>query len=138
MQTKPLYLTCIAVSISFLISCSYVNYTPRNQSQRDAARPSPVLLNRIIEFREKYFGWPVSKDEFIYKDPRYKEAFAGFPYLSTQFKIIDGDNMIFYFDQHIKDEENYKTTGKTDLNAFHGKATFYKQNGTFIWKVKMY
>jgi len=138
MQTKPFHLTCIVLAVSFLISCAYTTYSPRSKFQRDAARPSPVLLDRIIEFREKYFGWPVSKEDFISKDPRYKQSFAGFPYLSTQFKTIDADNMIFYFDQHIKDEEKYNATQKTDLNAFHGKVTFYKQGGIFVWKIKMY
>jgi len=81
--------------------------------------------------------WPHTREEFMLANSKYKKSMSDFPYLTTRFKIINPDKMMFYFDQHIKDVENYKEQQKTDLNAYSGEVKFYKENGKFIWKIKM-
>ena len=44
-----------------------------------------------------------------------KEAFAGFPYLTTKFKVIDNNTMTFSFTEHQKDVQKYKETQLVDL-----------------------
>ena len=46
---------------------------------------------------------------------------------------------IIYDDKgfNIKDIENYKKTNKVDLNSYGGSVRFFKENGKFIWKLKM-
>lgn len=142
MQTKPLGSLVIAVSLFFVLGCDTlyipVTYTPRSRQKKNAHRPSIVLIDMIVEFRERYNSWPYSKEQFTSKDPRYKELFIGFPYQHTRFDVIDQDNMIFYFDQHVKDEEHYKEYQTIDLNAYRGEVKFYKENGRFLWKTRMY
>ena len=46
--------------------------------------------------------------------------------------------MVFYFDQHVKDVANYNATRKVDLNSYAGEVRFYKEEGKFLWKIKMY
>jgi hypothetical protein len=134
---KSLYLLTALVWILPLCSCHYATYTPRSRSQQQLAKPSIVLLDRIVEFRENFNEWPLSKEYFMAKGPRYKEVFNGFRYLYTEFKIVDNDHLLFYFDQHIKDEAAYRETGLTDLNKLNGVVKFYKQDGKFLWKIRM-
>ena len=94
-------------------------------------------MERIVEFREKYNVWPASKEEFMAKDPRYSAAFEEFPYLSAKFKIVDMDNMIFYFKQNLKNIENYEKNGVRDALSYHGYVKFYKEGGKFLWKMKV-
>jgi len=122
----------------FSASCNYVTYSPRSKKQVQQEKPSVVLLNRIIEFREEFNSWPLSKVDYMYKAEKYRESFAGFPYAQTEFKLIDNNTMIFYFHEHIKDTRNYQQTGKIDLNSYGGEVKFYKEKDTFIWKLKMY
>jgi len=132
----------MAVSLFFLLGCDPlyipVTYTPRSRQKKNANRPSIFLIDMIVEFRERYNSWPYSKEQFISKDPRYKESFVGFPYQRTRFDVIDLDNMIFYFDQHAKDGERYNETHAIDLNSYRGEVKFYKEDGRFLWKTKMY
>lgn len=131
--------TLLLVSVLVLfISCQHLTYTPRSKRQQQVAKPSVVLIDRIVDFREKYNAWPFSKEEFIYKDSKYKEAFEGFPYLNTHFNVIDNDKMTFVFTQHRKDVQLYEQSRKTDLNALGGEVRFYKEKDKFIWKIKMY
>lgn len=102
------------------------------------AKPSIVLLDRIIEFREENNAWPFSKEEFINTGVKYREAFAGFPYLKTTFKVVDNNTMTFSFSEHQKDVEKYKETQQVDLNSYGGQARFYKEGEKFMWKLKMY
>lgn len=120
-----------------LASCEYTTYTPRSRRQQQLAKPSMVLLDRIIEFRETFNEWPLSKEYFMAQGPRYKEAFNGFNYLYTEFRIVDNDNLLFYFDQYVKDNAAYKETGLVDLNKLNGVVKFYKQDGKFLWKIRM-
>jgi hypothetical protein len=113
-------------------------YRPHSKKQQQEAKPSIVLLERIIQFRENYQQWPNSKEDFMSRDRKYKEAFTGFKYLYTEFKIIDSDRMIFYFLQNVKDEDKYNSSGKIDLNRYGGEVKFYKEGGKLIWKMKMY
>jgi hypothetical protein len=113
-------------------------YRPHSKKQQQEAKPSVVLLERIIQFRESYQQWPVSKEDFMSRDRQYKEAFNGFKYLYTEFKIADNDQMTFYFLQHVKDEAEYNASGKIDLNRYGGEVNFYKEKGKFIWKIRMY
>lgn len=136
---KKTYLTAWVLLLALCFSaCNYVTYTPRTKRQKQLAKPSVVLLENIVHFRETYNEWPSSKDDFTSRGTRYKESFQGFRYLYTQFKIADADNMTFYFDQHVQDVDNYKTTQQTDLNAYRGEVKFYKEKGKFVWKLKMY
>jgi hypothetical protein len=68
---------------------------------------------------------------------KYKDALHGFKYQNTRFKIIDQDNMIFYFSDHVKDAANFESTERIDLNSYGGRVKFYKRDGKFLWKIKM-
>lgn len=130
----------IVLSFAFLIlsGCEYITFTQHTKKQRQLAKPSTLLLVFILEFREKNNAWPISKNDFAFKSVKYKHAISEFPYLNIRFKIIDQDNMIFYFDSHIDDVENEKTTKKLVVNAYGGEVRFYKESGKFLWKTKMY
>lgn len=134
---KSLYLLAALACLLWLTSCNHVTYTPRSRTQQQLAKPSMLLLDRIVEFRETFNEWPLSKEYFMAKGPRYKEAFNGFKYLYTEFKIVDNDNLLFYFDQHLRDEAAYRESGLADLNKLNGVVKFYKQDGKFLWKIKM-
>ena len=45
--------------------------------------------------------------------------------------------MVFSFSEHVKDIQHYKETNKIDLNSYAGNVRFFKENGKFIWKLKM-
>jgi hypothetical protein len=113
-------------------------YTPRSKKNIQREKPSVILLNRIIEYREEFNGWPYSKEGFISKGKKYFDAFNGFPYLGMQFKVISDDKMIFYFFDHVKDNKNMNESGMIELHSYHGKVYFYKSNNKFIWKLKMH
>jgi hypothetical protein len=134
---KSLYLLTAVLWMMMLSSCQYVTYTPRSRTQQQLAKPSIVLLDRIVEFRQNFNEWPLSREYFMAKGQRYREAFNGFNYLHTDFKIIDNDNLHFYFSQHIVDEAAYRESGKVDVNSLGGVVKFYKQDGKFLWKIKM-
>lgn len=119
-------------------SCNYFSFTPRSKKNKSKEKPSILIFDRIVDFRNEQLSWPVSKADFISKGIKYYEVFNDFPYQQTSFKVIDSNNMIFYFSQHIKDVKQYKKTGKTELNDYSGRATFYKYNGKFIWNLKMH
>jgi hypothetical protein len=129
------------VTVFLLVTCSsgcnYFTFTPRSKKMVQREKPSIVLLDRIIEFREENNAWPFSKEEFTSKGQKYKEAFEGFPYLKTVFKVIDNNTMTFSFYEHIKDVQNYQQTEKIDLNSYNGQVRFNKENDKFIWKIKM-
>jgi hypothetical protein len=120
-----------------LTSCNIFTYTPRTKRQVQREKPSVVLLQRMVEFREEFNSWPFSMEEFISKGQKYKDAIAGFPYRQTKFDVLDNNTMIFIFFDHKEDAYNYKQTGLTDLNSYHGQVRFYKEKDKFIWKLKM-
>lgn len=91
----------------------------------------------MVDFRKEQMSWPVSKADFISKGMKYYEVFNDFPYQQTSFKVIDSNNMVFSFSQHIKDVKHDQKTGKTELNDYSGRVIFYKLNDKFIWKLKM-
>jgi len=126
---------CLAI-IAFA-SCNYFTYTPRTKRQVQREKPSVVLLQRMVEFREEFNSWPFTMEEFIGKGQKYKEAIQGFPYRQTKFDVIDNNTMIFSFFDHKKDAENYKQTTLVDLNSYNGYVKFYKEKDKFIWKLKM-
>jgi len=125
-------------STSQLISCSVTTYTPRSKKQQQLAKPSIVLIENIVHYRESFGEWPVSKEQLVAKGTKYKDSFLGFPYHTARFKIIDNDNMVFYFSEHKQDVAKYKETQKVDLNSLGGEVKFYKKDGKFLWKIKMY
>lgn len=127
---------CMFLLVS-LVACSHVTYTPRSKKKVQREKPSVVLLNRIIEFREEFNAWPFSKEEFISKGIKYREAFEGFPYLQARFKVIDNNTMTFSFYEHITDVRNFQQTQQVDLNSYAGEVKFYKEKDKFIWKLKM-
>lgn len=135
------YATCISLALALLISfsgCGLVTYTPHTRKQQQKAKPSIVLIQRIIEFREEFNAWPLSKEEFIYKSQKYKDAFNDFPYLSVVFRPIDNDRMTFIFTEHKKDVQLARENKQIDLNSFGGEVRFYKEKNQFVWKIKMY
>jgi hypothetical protein len=146
LTTNQLNFTIIISALSLFHDCNcgppdstlIPIYTPHSKEQQQRAKPSIFLIESIIEFREAYNTWPISKQEFTAKKTKYKEAFIDFYYLNTQFKIKDNDNMTFYFSAYIKDEQRYEKTQRIDLNSYGGEVKFYKENDKFIWKIRMY
>ncbi len=138
MRLTTLKIAVLSLALLILYGCNYISYTPHTKKQQQGAKPSVVLLNYVVEFREKNNAWPNSKAEFAATSAKYKQAINEFPYLNIRFKVIDQDKMTFYFDSHIYDVEKQKTINKLDLNAYGGEVRFYKENGKFLWKTKMY
>ena len=136
-MTRVLKNSIVFACIIFFASCNYVTFTPRSKKNIQREKPSVVLLNRMIEYREEFNSWPYSKEEFIGKGRKYKEAFEGFPYLQMSFKVIDNDRMNFFFYDHKRDHEKYERTGLIDLGSYGGVVKFKKENNRFIWKLKM-
>lgn len=130
-------LPVIALVLTFA-SCQYTTYSVRSKRDQQRAKPSMVLVQSIADFRERYGSWPLSKEELMYKDARYRQVFTGFPYKDVRFKIVDADNMIFSFDQHVQDITNYNESQQVDLNAYRGEVKYYMQNGKVLWKLKMF
>ncbi|HEX6191902.1 MAG TPA: hypothetical protein VFZ42_06045 [Chitinophagaceae bacterium] len=124
--------------LSFASSCNTITYTPRGKKNIQKEKPSPALLDKIVSFREDFNSWPFSKEEMTGKGGIYRTAFDGFPYMQVRFKVIDHNNMVFYFSDHRRDVQNYKETQKIDLNSYGGEVKFYKEKEKFIWKIKMY
>ena len=137
-MTKGIKNSIIISCIVFFTSCNYFTYTPRSKKNIQREKPSVVLLNRIIEYREEFHDWPYSQQGFASKGKKFMDAFEGFPYLETRFKVIDDDRMIFFFSDHKKDNERYEKTRQIDLNSYGGEVKFYKKDNKFIWKLKMH
>lgn len=123
---------------SLMLSCSQLTYSPKSKRQQQLAKPSIAVISSIVDYREQYGTWPANLYELQQKDIKYREAFKGFPYLHTDFKIKDIDNMVFNFSQHTTDDYNFRQTGVTDLNSYQGEVRFTKKNGKIIWKIKMH
>jgi hypothetical protein len=122
----------------FLASCSDYTYRLKGKRKTQEQKPSVALLNKIIDFREGYNAWPFSKEEFMRAGPNYREAFDGFPYRQTIFKVIDNNTMTFYFSENLTDIKAYERSGKKDLNSYSGEVRFYREKDKFLWKLKMY
>jgi cbb3-type cytochrome oxidase subunit 3 len=137
-MNRTVRLITIPVIVLFLISCNYFTYTPKSRKNIKEEQPSIVLLSAIADFRIEQDRWPVSKEDFISKGKKYLDAFSGFRYNNTNFKIIDSNKMVFFFSDHVKDAEKYKETEQYDLNSYRGTVKYYKENGKFVWKLKMY
>ena len=127
----------VFAGVVFFTSCNKVTYIPRSKKNIQREKPSVVLLNRIIEYREEFYSWPYSKEGFMSKGKKYKEAFEGFPYLQMTFKVIDDNRMNFFFSDHKRDHERYERTGQIDLGSYGGVVKFKKANNRFVWKIKM-
>jgi len=123
--------------ILFITSCNYFSFTPRSKNNKSKEEPSILIFDRIVDFRIEQMGWPVSKTDFISKGKKYEEVFKDFSYQYTTFTIIDSNRMNFSFSEHIKDIREYEKTNKSELNQYRGTARFFKENGKFIWKLKM-
>ena len=130
-------LTFFLLLVMIAAGCNYVTYTPRNRKKQQREKPSIVLLDRIIAYREEFNSWPFSKEEFISKGQKYREAFDGFPYARTEFKVKNNNTMTFAFYEHISDRKRYRETGQLDLNGYWGEVRFFKEKDKFIWKIKM-
>lgn len=127
----------VALVTLFLVSCNYVTYTPRSKNNINREKPSIILFERIVDFRIEQMGWPTSRQDFISKGLRYYEVMNDFKYATTTFKIVDSNNMVFSFGNHIQDIKNQKESEKIDLHSYGGRVTFYKENDKFLWKLKM-
>ena len=92
--------------VTALLSCNHFTATPHSKKQQLMERPSPFLCDRIVDFRIAEGGWPTSKLDFSNKGIKYYEAIKDFPYQTTDFKIKDSTEMIFYFSNNIKDINN--------------------------------
>jgi len=117
--------------------CNYVTYNPKGKKKQLQATPSVLIFDRMVDFRIKEGGWPISMEDFKSKDIRYYEVVNEFPYQTTQFKIKDSNNMVFYFSDHISDQKEYDKTRKVDLNSYNGNVRFWKEGDKFLWKIKM-
>ena len=133
---KHLYFVALA-SLTLLASCDHFVYTPKHRSQKRREKPSIFICERIIDFRLEEGRWPVSREDLIHKGKKYYDAFAGFKYSYTEFKIKDSSNMTFYFEDHIADETTYQLTGKSELNAYGGRIRFFKVKDKYAYKIKM-
>ena len=127
----------VSALLVVLGSCNYFTYTPRSKAAVRRAAPSILLLEKIADFRVEQHSWPVSREDFISKGIKYYDAYKSFNYTQTEFKVIDSNTMIFYFTGHIVDVEDYKTSQKTNLNSYNGRAKFFRQNDKFVWKLTM-
>jgi len=134
---KNLFLITFIFSLLAVESCSYVSYTPKSKAKRLQEQPSILIFDRIVDFRIEQRGWPVSRQDFISKGIKYYEVFDGFQYQTTSFNVIDSNTMDFYFRDHIKDIEKEKRTRRTDINSYNGSVHFYKENGKFLYRIKM-
>ncbi len=133
---KTIILFFVAGAI-LLISCRNFTYIPKSKKKQLRETPSVLIFDRIVDFRIEQGGWPTSKEDFISKGTKYYEVFNDFPYLTTIFKIADSNRMIFFFSDHIKDKTRYNETKQTDVNSYNGSVKFWKENGKFLWKIKM-
>lgn len=133
---KFLHITTLLLIITSFTECNYFTFTPRSRYNKKHEMPSVILLSKIIEYREEFGEWPFSKENFIARGTKYKDAFAEFRYLYTKFDIVDNDKMNFTFSQHIKDVATYKSTNKIDLNGYGGEVRFYKKGNKFTWKAR--
>jgi hypothetical protein len=128
----------IYAAILALQSCNYITVTSYNTKKKIILeKPSAFLCERIVDFRIAEGGWPISKLDFLNKGIKYYEAIKDFPYQTIEFKIKDSTEMTFYFNNHIKDIENYNKTKKVNLKSFNGKIKFWKKGDKFLWKIKM-
>jgi hypothetical protein len=118
--------------------CNYYNYTPRSKRAKYQAKPSIFVFSSIADFRLTQGRWPVSLADLTGKNAEYMKALKGFQYGYAHFRIIDSNNMVFTFSDHITDVKNNNYTGLTELNSLGGKARFSKKNAKFVWKVKMH
>ncbi len=141
-MTRPIhacFTSCVlAVLLLAMSSCSMTTYSVRSKYNKQFEKPSVALIEKIVAYREKYNEWPPSKEALVSRDIAYRDAFDGFPYLYTKFKVNSIDEMVFYFDQHIRDVKNYEATKKVDLNTYRGEVKFYRSGEHFLWKIKMY
>ena len=133
------FFLCVVLAVSSLqlVSCNYLTYTPRSKSSVRREKPSIMVLNSIVEFRNEHRRWPENTYELTNSSVRWYKAFEGFPYNYTRFKITDSNNMTFYFADHVQDRASANETGLVDLNSYNGQAKFYPENGKFVWKLKM-
>ncbi len=125
------------ICICIMSNCNYISYTPHSKTRRLIERPSPIICDRIVDFRLEAGGWPISKQDFMNKGLKYYEAIIDFPYQTTSFKIKDSTEMTFYFYDHIADIKKEAKTKKTDLNGFNGNIHFWKEGGRFLWEINM-
>lgn len=128
----------LLICITGFTACRFFTYTPRSKKNIHREQPSIVLLNRIVDYRLEQQTWPFSREDFMSKGKKYQEAFQGFRYSETRFKIQDSNTMTFFFSGHIQDLENYRQSGKVDLNSYGGEVKFYFENDRYLWKLKMY
>jgi hypothetical protein len=132
-----LHKTLFSLSLLTFISCGMTNYSIRSKKKKHMEMPSLVIMDNIVDFRTINGYWPASKEELMFRDKKYYSSFENFKYLSTKFKIVDNENMVFYFWDHVDDEKNYSNTGKVDLNSYQGSVTFYRMDEKFLWKMNM-
>jgi len=137
MTTLPVKKIFVPIIAAFLLLACTNIVLPRSNKNKQKEKPSVMLLNSFVDFRMEQGVWPVSKNDFISKGKKYAESFAGFRYNSTRFKIIDNDQMVFYFSDHVRYAAKYEPN-TVDLSDLAGEAKFYKENGKFLWKLKMY
>lgn len=131
------FITISIVFLCFVSACKNVTYIPKSKKKQSLATPSVLIFDRMVDFRIEQGYWPNSLQEFTSKGIKYYDVMKDFKYLETSFKIKDSNRMVFYFSNHIKDEQRYKETKEIDLNSYSGSAKFWKENNKFIWSIKM-
>jgi hypothetical protein len=134
---KHLYVVAILSLFLLVSACNYITYTPRNKNQVRREKPSLLIYERIVDFRLDQGRWPATKEDLITKGKKYYEAFDGFKYNYTHFKIKDSNTMTFYFSDHVADRANYDQTQLIDVNAYGGQVRFFKVKDKYAWKIKM-
>lgn len=117
-------------------ACNNVNYTPRSKHNKMRMRPHISLYDKIADYRAEMGFWPASQSDMLLQGGKYKDAWDGYIYTETNFKIKDSVNMVFTYDGHPVDVYNQKNTDKIELNRYSGSVIFYKLNGLFTWKIK--
>lgn len=128
--------TVLAIFMAMLaFACNYAKYTPTSQKEKRRALPSVVLLNSIVEFRNEFHSWPLSKEDMASKGIKYKTAWDGFAYKSYSFKAKDTNTMTFNFWDYPKELENNKNDNRVELNSYNGWVKFYKEGDVFAWKI---
>lgn len=136
MKTKQILLFCLML-ICLFAACKNVTYIPKSKKKQQLATPSILIFDRMVDFRVEQGFWPTSIQEFTSKGIKYYEVMKDFKYLESSFKIKDSNRMVFYFSNHIKDEQRYNETREVDLNSYSGSVKFWKENNKFIWSIKM-
>jgi len=134
MKIRKLLVVILIVVFAFA-ACNHVKYIPRTQKNKWQDLPSIVLLDRIVDFRNEFHSWPLSKEDMVSKGTQYASAWGGFLYQGYSFKARDTNQMVFNFWNHPQDGANSKNDSRIELNSHNGWVKFYREGNVFAWKI---